>query len=58
MLVVKGGLEEEARRMFTGITVSLVGHRYLGSYLGTEEGREKFIHQKIVDREEDTKALI
>ena len=57
VLVVKDGLEEEARKMFPGITVSSVGHRYLGSYIGTEEGKEKFTQQKIVDWEEDIKAL-
>ena len=57
VLVVKDGLEEEARKMFPGVTVSSVGHRYLGSYIGTDEGKENFIQEKIVEWEEDIKAL-
>ena len=56
----KDGLKEEAKRMFSGITVSSISHRYLGSYsyIGTKEGKDKFIQEKIVEWEEDITARL
>ena len=47
-VIVKPGKEEEARALFPGLNVTSVGRRYLGSYIGTEEGKDDFINEKVV----------
>ena len=33
--------------MFPDLQISEVGHRYLGSFIGTEEGTKTFIDSKV-----------
>ena len=39
-IIAKPGKLEEAKAMFPGLQVTDVGHKYLGSYIGTDEGKK------------------
>ena len=57
VLIVKDGFEEEAKRLFPGITITTTGHKYLGSFIGKETGKRDFIAHQIAKWEKDIKAL-
>ena len=46
-LVVKAEKEEEAREIFadTGIQITTEGRKYLGGYVGTRAGAEKYVNE-------------
>ena len=46
-VIVKEGFEERAKQMFPNLQVTSVGQRYLGSFIGTEEGKEQFVKDKV-----------
>ena len=33
--------------MFPNLQVTDMGHKYLGSYIGSEEGNDKFVREKV-----------
>ena len=54
--MVKPGKEKEAQDLFPDLkdpndnqafNITSVGHRYLGSFIGTEEGKDDFIKEKV-----------
>ena len=55
-LVVKPEFLDEASLLFPDINVTAEGHKYLRSYIGTEQGTQKFIEQKITDWTKDIDA--
>ena len=46
-LIVKPHCKEKAEKMFPDLQISEVGHRYLGSFIGTEEGTKSFLDSKV-----------
>ena len=46
-IIVKPQHLDEAKRLFPELQVTDVGHKYLGSYIGAEEGKVEFIEEKI-----------
>ncbi len=46
-LIVKPGLEDLAKSKFPDLNITSVGHKYLGSFIGTEEGVASFMKDKI-----------
>jgi hypothetical protein len=38
---------DEAKRLFPTLNITDIGHKYLGSFIGTEEGKEKYVEDKI-----------
>ena len=46
-LIVKEEHLSTAHSMFKDINITTVGHKYLGSYIGTEMGKIKFINDKV-----------
>ena len=57
-LIVKEGDLERAQQMFPEINVTSEGHKYLGSFIGNEEGTIKFIEEQIGKWSKDIDALI
>ena len=45
-LIVKEQHHEAAKVMFKDIKITTIGHRYLGSYIGSEEGKKQFMNEK------------
>ena len=45
-MIVKKEHLETARSIFKDINITTEGHRYLGSYIGSNEGKDKFISDK------------
>ena len=57
-LIVKEEYEEKAKNMFpSDINITSIGHRYLGSYIGTEAGKKEFIDEQITEWEKDITSL-
>ena len=56
-VIVKEGCEERARQMFPNLQVTFVGQRYLGSFIGTAEGKEKFVGEKVKEWCADLRQL-
>ncbi len=61
---MKEGFEERAKELFPELTsesgesnITTVGHKYLGSYIGTEEGKAEFMKKQIQSWEDDIKSL-
>ena len=46
-LLVKPKFFEAAKAKFTDINITVKGHKYLGSYIGTDEGKEEFVKEEI-----------
>ena len=46
-LIVKADYKEDAETAFQDVNITLEGHRYLGSYIGTKAGTERFVDQQI-----------
>ena len=46
-VIVKPQYLEKARRLFPEVKVTDVGRKYLGSFIGTEEGKSKFVESKV-----------
>ena len=45
-LIVKPEHEQKAREIFHDVNITTIGHRYLGSYIGTEKGVKEFIEKE------------
>ena len=56
-LLVKPGLENAAKAKFSDINITLEGHKYLGSYIGTDEGKEKFVKEEVKRWTKDIEGL-
>ena len=56
-LIVKPAYYEEAKKLFPDVHVTDKGHRYLGSYIGSEEGLPDFINNEIKSWNEDIVGL-
>ena len=56
-LLVKPGLENAAKAKFLDINITLEGHKYLGSYIGTDEGKEKFVKEEVKRWTKDIEGL-
>lgn len=56
-LIVKEDCVERARIKFPGINITSVGHKYLGSYIGTEVGQMEFLRDKIEEWKDDIVSL-
>ena len=56
-LVVKADKEKEARELFTDVNITTEGHRYLGSFIGTEAGKEIFMGRCVSDWVDDINSL-
>ena len=57
ILIVKPQHFERAKLLFPDITVTTEGHRFLGSYIGTEEGTKKFVMEQLEDWSRDIEDL-
>eukprot|EP00116_Pleurobrachia_bachei_P009767 sb/3470029/ len=44
---VKPHLEDEAKALFPDVNITTEGQRYLGSYIGTKEGQDKFVKKEV-----------
>ena len=56
-LVVKEAHLDRATEMFSDIKISVEGRKYLGSFIGTEDGKTKFVDEKIGEWSKDIDAL-
>ena len=56
-LIVKEEHYEKAKEMFKDVQITTKGHRYLGSYIGTNEGKEEFIKEKCNEWSEELDGL-
>ena len=56
-LIVKPEFYEAAKEMFMDVKVTDKGHRYLGSYIGSEAGLEEFVNEQIEDWKKDITGL-
>ena len=56
-LIVKPEFKEEADRLFSDVQVTDKGHRYLGSYIGSESGLLEFINNEIESWNADIEGL-
>ena len=43
--------------MFNDINITTVGHKYLGSYIGTEAGKTNFINEKVKEWTDEIDGL-
>jgi hypothetical protein len=46
-VIAKPGYLDEAKRLFPNLNVTDMGHKYLGSYIGTDEGKNMFVESKV-----------
>ena len=46
-VICKPEYEEKAKAIFPDLNITSVGQRYLGSFIGTEQGKEDFIDRKV-----------
>ena len=56
-LIVKPHLEDEATALFPDVNVTSEGQRYLGSYIGTKEGQDKFVKKEVDKWAEEITSL-
>ena len=56
-VIVKPEYEECARKTFPELQVTSMGQRYLGSFIGTREGKEKFMEEKVKEWCADLRQL-
>ena len=57
-LIVKEQHLKRAKQLFPDTNVTTEGHKYLGSYIGSEDGTRKFVEKQIEDWSKDIDALI
>ena len=50
---MKPEFEETARSMFPDVNITSQGQRYLGSYIGTEEGQTEFVRNEVAKWESE-----
>ena len=46
-IIVKPKYLDEAKELFPDLNITDIGHKYLGSFIGSEEGKSKFIDDKL-----------
>ena len=56
-IIVKPQYLDEAKRMFPDLNITDSGRKYLGSFIGTEEGKEKYVEEKIEEWATDIEEL-
>jgi hypothetical protein len=56
-LIVKPEFYDEAKQQFTDVEVTNIGHRYLGSYIGTEDGLVDYVNGEIKEWQKDIEGL-
>lgn len=56
-LIVKPSFHQYARQKFEDINITTDGHRYLGSFIGTDSGKENFVKGLVAKWKEDITAL-
>ena len=56
-VIVKPQFYEKAKEMFPDLQVTDMGHKYLGSYIGREEGKDKFVEEKVQEWIKDVEQL-
>ena len=53
----QGRTKESAKTLFPSINITTEGHKYLGSFIGTEDGKKKFVADQIKEWSKDIDAL-
>ena len=48
----------QAQQLFLGMNITVDGHEFLGSYIGTPEATEQFVNGKIDKWSKDIDALV
>ena len=56
-LIVKPEFIQKAKDMFPDINITDVGHKYLGSYIGTDAGKQTFVEDKVKEWMKDIEDL-
>ena len=56
-IIVKPHYLDEAKRLFPDLNITDIGRKYLGSFIGTEEGKEKYVEDKIEEWANDIEEL-
>ena len=56
-IIVKEQYLEEAKLMFPDLNVTSKGQRYLGSFIGTEDGKKEFMKTKVLEWCKDLRHL-
>ena len=46
-LIVKPQYQDEAKSLFPDVNITTEGQRYLGSFIGTEEGKRQFVKNEV-----------
>ena len=54
---MKPGFYDNAKHLFPDVNITCEGHRYLGSYIGTDSGLEEFIKGEIEEWKADITGL-
>ena len=57
-LIVKPEHATKAKELFPDVQITTKGHRYLGSYIGTEEGIKEFILKETESWKADILGLV
>ncbi len=56
-IIVKPKYRDKAKSMFPNLDITDIGHKYLGSYIGNEEGTADFMQHKLSEWMEDIVEL-
>jgi len=56
-LIVKPEFLERAKVLFPGINITDQGHKYLGSYIGSDSGKAEFVKDQVDEWVNNVKAL-
>ena len=56
-VILKQQHYEAAKKAFPGLKITTAGHKYLGSFIGTTEGKEAFVSDKVTEWCKDLKQL-
>ena len=56
-LIVKPDMYDAAKALFPDIKVTKKGHRYLGSYIGAEDGLKEFVDNEVEEWNKDITGL-
>ena len=56
-VIVKPEFEESAKEAFPNLQITTLGKRYLGSFIGTSEGKSKFMDEKVDEWRADLRQL-
>ena len=56
-VIVKQEHYDAAKKAFPNLNITTSGHKYLGSFIGTTEGKEAFVSEKVIEWCKDLKQL-